>query len=67
NRLGTLDAWQAEAGPQAGTVSITESAEGQLVGSFSGSIPQVSGGTTPLTISDGEFNVFFQPKAAGSR
>jgi hypothetical protein len=61
NRLGTIDSWQAEAGPNVGTVSITESTEGQLVGSFSGVIPQVSGGVTPLTVSDGEFNVFFQP------
>jgi len=61
NRFGTIDSWQAQAGPNVATVSIIESTEGQLVGSFSGSIPQISGGTTALAISDGQFNVFFQP------
>jgi hypothetical protein len=61
NRLGTTDSWHTDGGPNVGAVTITEFTDAQLVGSFAGLIPQISGGITPLSIADGQFNVFFQP------
>lgn len=60
-RIGSTDTWHAEAGPDIGSVTLIEFTDDQLVGTFQGTIPQSSGGTTPMVVTEGQFNLSLQP------
>jgi len=61
NRIGSTDSWHSDGGPNVGTLTVTEFTNDQLVATFDGVIPQLSGGITPMAITDGQINVFLQP------
>lgn len=61
NRIGSTDSWHSDGGPNVGTLTVTEFTDDQLVATFDGVIPQLSGGITPMAITDGQINVFLQP------
>ena len=59
--IGGTDTWHAEAGPDIGTVTVQQITDDQVVGSFEGIIPQFSGGSTPMEVTEGQFNVSLVP------
>ena len=52
--------WHSEGGPDTGTVTITELTDERLVGTFQGSIPQSLGGSEPMVVENGQFNVLLE-------
>jgi len=60
-RIGSSEVWHAESGPDVAFVTLIEFTDDLLVGTFQGTIPQSSGGSTPMVITEGQLNLSLQP------